>query len=167
MKKLCYCILIGIMISTLASCETRPIPPAATVPPTPTENVNPTATPSPTVSPSPTAISNSLMDAEFIKESVTNGVKSDAIGQCGYIKIKKERLRSVSNKELADFVDQRVKGSGLNWVSIICEDGTGLCFTGSNPSMASYGEVDPQGAVEKSFGFILRGSDGAYTYKEK
>lgn len=106
---------------------------------------------------------NPLMKAEFSKADVKTGIGDNVIGEYGFINISKSELKSVTNEQFTQFAEEKVQDSGLNWVSIICEDGTGICFAGSNTMVADYAELDKDGAILKSLGTIMLTEDG-YTY---
>lgn len=107
--------------------------------------------------------SNDLNSAKFKKADVLSGSGS-SIGEYGYVEISKETLKSTSQEDFKKFVDNHVSNSGLNYVSIICDDGIGICFAGSNAQFADYGQLDEDGALLKSYGTILFGGNGTYTY---
>ena len=110
-------------------------------------------------------IENPLLSATFSLDEVKSGVGDNALGQYGYIKIDKKDLKTVTNEQFTEFAEQKVQDSGLNWVSIICDDGTGICFAGSISYVAEYGEVDTDGAILKSTGVIML-TDSGYTYEQ-
>ena len=110
-------------------------------------------------------IENPLLSATFSLDEVKSGVGDNALGQYGYIKIDKKDLKTVTNEQFTEFAEQKVQDSGLNWVSIICDDGTGICFAGSISYVAEYGEVDTDRAILKSTGVIMR-TDSGYTYEQ-
>ncbi|MDE7094731.1 MAG: hypothetical protein K2O52_07450 [Oscillospiraceae bacterium] len=92
-----------------------------------------------------------------------NGAGTEQLGKHSYIEITKEELKSVTMEDYDAFYNERVSGSGYNLVSIICEDGTGICFAGSS-IYASYGKLDTDGAILESSGSINPNFDGTYTY---
>ena len=110
-------------------------------------------------------VENPLLSAAFSLDEVKSGVGDNALGQYGYIKIDKKDLKTVTNEQFTEFAEQKVQDSGLNWVSIICDDGTGICFAGSISYVAEYGEVDADGAILKSTGVIML-TDSGYTYEQ-
>lgn len=113
------------------------------------------------------AISNNiLMNADFKVANVMSDDKSTKLGQYGYIIITKDQLKSITMEDYNEFCNKIVDGSGYNWVSIICEDGTGICFAGSLPYCADYGKVDKDGAILQSIGTIISNFDCTYTYTE-
>lgn len=107
--------------------------------------------------------SNPLMKAEFSTADVKSGLGDNAVGKRGFIKISKSDLNTITAEQFNEFVKEIVENSELNWVSIICDDGTGLCFTGSNTLVIDYGDLDQDGAVTKSLGTIMLTEDG-YVY---
>lgn len=133
-----------------------------------TEISEPAPKPAPEAQPTPTPaeeIKNPLLSAAFSLDEVKSGIGNNVLGQYGYIKIDKKDLKTVTNEQFTEFVEQKVKDSGLNWVAIICEDGTGICFAGSLSYFAEYGEVDTDGAILKSAGVIML-TDSGYTYEQ-
>lgn len=110
-------------------------------------------------------VENPLLSATFSLDEVKSGVGDNVLGQYGYIKIDKKDLKTVTNEQFTEFAEQKVQDSGLNWVSIICDDGTGICFAGSISYVAEYGEVDTDGAILKSTGVIML-TDSGYTYEQ-
>lgn len=113
----------------------------------------------------PEGTGNILLDAEFKTAPVKNGAGND-IGTYGYIEISKDELKGIANDEFVAFTEQRVRDSGYNWVSIICDDETGICFTGSMVEIPTYGEIDNVGSVTKTIGNLVLKSDGTYEYKK-
>lgn len=129
-------------------------------------------TPAPAVPETPEApekpaeeVKNPLLSATFSLDEVKSGVGDNVLGQYGYIKIDKKDLKAVTNEQFTEFAEQKVKNSGLNWVAIICEDGTGICFAGSLSYLAEYGKIDTDGAILKSTGVIML-TDSGYTYEQ-
>lgn len=119
-------------------------------------------TPEPEPEPEPVE-SNPLMAAALLTSPVNSG-SGESIGRRAYIKISKETLKTVTNEQYADFVKKRVENSGNNWVSIICDDGTGICFVGSMGYIADYGELDSEGAIVSGIGTIMLTENG-YKYE--
>lgn len=97
---------------------------------------------------------NFLINANFATAPVMSGDGSEKIGQRGYIITAKDMLKKASQSDFKEFVSKRVKDSGLNWVSIRCDDGTGICFEGSVAEMATYGEMAKDGTITKTIGYI-------------
>lgn len=109
---------------------------------------------------------NPLMLADFKIGNVMSSDKSKKLGEYGYIKIQKDELKSISMEDYNEFCNKKVKDSGYNWISIICEDGTGICFSASIVDGASYGELDNEGCIRKTQGIIMSNFDGTYEYTE-
>ena len=109
---------------------------------------------------------NDLMDYDLTVKDVLNGSGDTVIGQCAYIRPSATELEEMTADHLREFAEKRVEGSGYNWVSIIVTGGNGICFPGSDTSIAIYGKLDQEGSVEESIGFWTRQNDGSYTYSE-
>lgn len=109
--------------------------------------------------------SSSLNSSKFKKTEVLSG-SGYVIGERGYIEVSKDVLKSASQDDFKKFVASHVKDSGLNYVSIICDDGTGICFVASMSVFADFGQISADGSIIKSSGTILLNSDGSYSYKE-
>lgn len=110
---------------------------------------------------SETNADNPLLLAEWQTAPVMNGFRTEQIGERGYIQITKADLKKITNEQMVEFAEERVKDSGFNWVSIVCGDGTGICFTGSDITVPSYGEIDDEGAILKAIK-NYRLKDGIY-----
>lgn len=110
---------------------------------------------------------NLLMQAKVKKDKVMNGFGTEQIGERAYIEISKEDLRNVTQEDFKEFASSVVKDSGYNWVSIICNDGTGICFIGSMEYVAQYGKIDDEGAIEEVIGDITVDDLGIYIYEER
>ena len=78
---------------------------------------------------------NPLTACALIVKDVESGT-GEKIGEYAYIEINKGQLESVRAEQYKDFAETVVKDSGYNWVAIICDDGTGICFPGSMYYMA-------------------------------
>ena len=95
----------------------------------------------PSSSPAP-ASSNPLMEAELHTADVMNGFGTEKIGEWGYIEISKSDMSAVTGEQLTEFCQNRYGGSGLNWVGIIFEDGTGLRVGPGWQASIEYGKID-------------------------
>jgi len=113
----------------------------------------------------PEKTGNILLDAEFKVANVMNGSNTEKIGEYGYINVTKEDLKTVTEEQYSEFATTKVKDSGYNWVSIICNDGTGICFTGSMYFAGTYGQLDNEGCVTEGMGNITLQSDGSFKYE--
>lgn len=109
---------------------------------------------------------NDLMDHELIVKDVMNGTGDTVIGQYAYILPTAKELEEMTADHLREFAEQRVEGSGYNWVSIIATGGNGICFPGSNTAYAEYGKLDEDGSLLESVGTWTRQADGSYTYSD-
>ena len=109
---------------------------------------------------------NDLMDYELTLKDVMNGTGDTVIGQCAYIRVSEKQLEEMTADHLREFAENRVEGSGYNWVSIIVTGGNGICFPGSDPAFAEYGKLDEDGSLLESVGTWMQQSDGSYTYSE-
>lgn len=108
---------------------------------------------------------NILMDYDLTIKDVKSGDGS-VIGQRAYIRVMKSQLQEITSDNFVEFVESRVRDSGFNWVSIICDDGTGICFPGSMVQVADYGKLDADGSIVESYGTISLAEDGAYSYSK-
>ena len=108
---------------------------------------------------------NVLMDYDPIVTDLKSG-NGDVVGQRAHIRIMKSQLEEITEENFREFAESVVKDSGYNWVSIICDDGTGICFTGSNAIHADYGTIDDDGTVPAPFGSIDLTEGGTYVYTE-
>lgn len=75
-------------------------------------------------------------------------------------------MKAVTGEEYTEFSEDVVSDSGYNWFSIICDDGTGICYAGCIIVVAEYGELDAEGAITDVAGYISI-EDGKCTYEEK
>lgn len=113
----------------------------------------------------PSESNNILLNAALSEADVLNGSKTEVIGQRAYITIRKDELTGITEEDFIEFVDSCVDGSGYNWVSIICEDGTGIQFAGSAKEIAEYGKLNEEGGIDELVGNIVLRS-GTYEYTE-
>lgn len=111
---------------------------------------------------------NPLLCSSFFTDAVLSGTGKN-IGTYGYTAIRKADLPDIGSEKfieyLSEFADTNVQGSGYNWVSIIFDDGTGVCFAGAQTIFAEYGNVDDEGCIIDLFGTYIKGS-GGYEYEE-
>ena len=106
---------------------------------------------------------NVLMDYDLIVKDVKSG-SGDVIGEYAYIRIMKKQLEEITEENYKEFAESVVKDSGYNWVAILCDDGTGICFPGSMYYVADYGKQDADGSILESYGTITLNESGGYTY---
>jgi hypothetical protein len=79
---------------------------------------------------------NKLLSQKIIEEPVMNGTGDKRIGTRAYIKLSTKDLSEATLEQITAFY-KSFKDKKYNWVSVICEDGSGLIFSG-NTGMASY-----------------------------
>lgn len=89
----------------------------------------------------------------------------EAIGKWAELKITKESLVATTEEQFERFCHDRVEGSGYNWYTIACSDGTGIQFNGCFTGAATYGIIDKDGCIEDVLGYITLGDDG-YEYSD-
>ena len=105
-----------------------------------------------------------LLNAILMCADVTNGNGTDVLGQRAYIVIPKEVLSQISENGYANFLENKIKNSGYNWFSIICDNGTGIVFSNSFTGLGTYGELDDEGCVTTPLGYISA-SESGYEYE--
>lgn len=110
--------------------------------------------------------SNILIASTVQTSDVKSGAGNNKIGTRAYIEISKEDLKTVTAEEYTEFSETVVSDSGYNWFSIICDDGTGICYAGCIISIAEYGELDAEGCITNVTGYISI-TDGKCSYEEK
>lgn len=109
---------------------------------------DPSAESSAPVNTSTPTVSNPLMEAEFFTADVMNGLGTEKIGEWGYIEITKSDMAAVTSDQITEFCQNKCDNSGLNWIGIIFEDGTGLHITpGSWFIQMDYGTIDVETAT--------------------
>ena len=147
-KKLLFVALLLVsMLFSLSSCGWVTItdgPPAET----PGSEQDPPAVSSAPVDPPAPISVNPLMEAELHTADVMNGFGTDKIGEWGYIEISKSDMASVTGEQLTEFCQNKCDGSGLNWVGIVFDDGSGLHITpGTWFVQIDYGTIDIETAT--------------------
>lgn len=115
----------------------------------------------------PAVHENVLTKAKIKTADVMNGSGTEKIGERAYIEIKKAELEQATQEDFKEFADTTVKDSGYNWFSIVCEDGTGICFIGSMANAVEYGKMDEEGSLDEVLGDILLQESGEYAYEER
>lgn len=107
---------------------------------------------------------NPLIACGLIVNDVESG-SGEKIGEYAYIEISKDQLKEVTAEDYKEFVETVVKDSGYNWVAIICDDDTGICFPGSMYYVAQYGKQDTDGGILEVAGTITLDENGGYIYE--
>lgn len=147
-KKLLFVALLLVsVLFSLSSCGWVTItdgPPAET----PGSEQDPPAVSSAPVDPPAPISVNPLMEAELHTADVMNGFGTEKIGEWGYIEISKSDMASVTGEQLTEFCQNKCDGSGLNWVGIVFDDGSGLHITpGTWFVQIDYGTIDIETAT--------------------
>lgn len=147
-KKLLFVALLLVsMLFSLSSCGWVTItdgPPAET----PGSEQDPPAVSSAPVDPPAPISVNPLMEAELHTADVMNGFGTEKIGEWGYIEISKSDMSAVTGEQLTEFCQNKCDGSGLNWVGIVFDDGSGLHITpGTWFVQIDYGTIDIETAT--------------------
>lgn len=89
---------------------------------------------------------NILMNAPFETEKFLTNDGENTIYR-GYIQITKAALNAVTQAQFVEFVLSRVENSGFDWITIFCDDGTGIVFQNSDIQHPQYGQVDDIGRI--------------------
>ena len=147
-KKLLFVALLLVsVLFSLSSCGWVTItdgPPAETPG---SEQDLPAVSSAPVDPPAPVSV-NPLMEAELHTADVMNGFGTEKIGEWGYIEISKSDMASVTGEQLTEFCQNKCDGSGLNWVGIVFDDGSGLHITpGTWFVQIDYGTIDIETAT--------------------
>lgn len=83
---------------------------------------------------------NVLMQSDF-KAGEDDDIKY------GYINISKDDLLNITEDDLKEFANAYVSNNTeYDWITIICDDGTGVHFTGNNTTFITYGDMFEYGA---------------------
>lgn len=112
------------------------------------------------------AITNPLLKEKLKTGIVYSGDKSNILGSYSYVSIPKDVLKSITVDEFIEFAQEKVEPSMDNWVSIICEDGTGITFSGCDIQCPTYGRVDTDGSLLEGYVNIIWDNEkSTYTYE--
>lgn len=103
---------------------------------------------------------NPLINTSLVEIPVMNGTKTEKIGTAAYIVSDKSLI---TEQYLAEFAENRVAGSGFNWVFIKFPDDTGIFFPGAIAEFASYGTIGEDKSLGETLGDIVI-KDGKCTY---
>ena len=88
---------------------------------------------------------NPLLMHKLTEKAVMNGTGTARIGTWAYISISRAELDKASLSDFTEFY-KSFKDKKYNWVSVICNDGTGLLFPGGG-LIGSFGPIDAEGAI--------------------
>lgn len=167
MKKLCVALCALLLMMSLSACGGDAVSPQSD--PAAEKNETPeTDNPSPLDEEPETE--NPFLLADFLTAPVHSG-SGDIIGTYGYIKVEKDKVPDFDTTDfsrfIAEFADAKVSDSGLNWVSIMFDDGTGFGFPASFSAFAEYGKIDDEGCIIKGLGICMLSSDtGSFEYTD-
>lgn len=182
MKRFLFLVLVVTLLLPIVGCSdtkgpdeppanSEPSTTPNTVPDAPAAPGEPDATPldEPSDSTSPggpteSLSDNVLMSANVHVSKVLSGT-GDEIGEYAYVSISKDELKGITETDYKEFAETVVRDSGYNWVAIICDDGTGICFPGSMSYVAQYGTQDADGSIFEVYGNITVNETGGYTYE--
>lgn len=114
------------------------------------------------------ATTNPLMKTRLQTKKFYSGDKSKILGSYGCISIEKDVLKTVTMDEFIEFAQNVVEtATGLNWISIMCEDGTGIVFAGCETYCPMYGKIDEDGAILEGYkNIIWDDTSGTYTIQD-
>lgn len=102
---------------------------------------------------------------DYLKNALGEPLESGA--KYALLSINKSDLKKITEEEFREFMDKRVADQLYNWITIICEDGTGILCSPSSIRSAAYGYVDFDGAITEGIGTIFREfEDDRYSYTD-
>lgn len=107
----------------------------------------------------------SVLGHTVLFEDVANGSESDVIGQRAYIEVSKDELKDMDEEQYSELCSY-VETLDNNWFSVICDDKTGLVFTGCSSAIVTYGQLDDSGRIETSIGDIVKSGE-SFSYTEE
>lgn len=99
---------------------------------------------------------NPLLAADFKTADVKNGYGTEKIGEYGYIQFSKTDMENVTGDQLVEFCETRYDNSGLNWVWIMFDDGTGIHVGPGWIVQMEYGITDAESRSFSALGAITR-----------
>ena len=88
---------------------------------------------------------NPLLRPKLTEAAVMNGTGTARIGTRAYINVSRAELDKASPADFTEFY-KSFRDKNYNWVSVICNDSTGLVFPGGGP-IGSFGPIDAEGAL--------------------
>lgn len=107
---------------------------------------------------------NPLLDTELVVADVMNGAGTKAIGESAFVVVDLETMKNVTEEQYHEFCEGVVRDSGYNWITIDFNNGTGLCFQGSSPALATYGKIDNEKCITEQMGNVMSMGDGTYEF---
>lgn len=120
-----------------------------------------TTTQSSTQKPGETEGDFSLLKAELSKKALEKDGKKIALH--GTVSLRKSQLKALSQTELSDFFKEYAKETDLAWLTLRCEDETGIVLE-KGSAVAVYGKLDENDYVKEVLGMILTDSSEKYVY---
>lgn len=108
---------------------------------------------------------NILMDYELTEVPVEKNGKE--VGRYAFIRVMKSQLQEITVENYKEFVAARVDGANYDYVTIVCDDSTGICFAGCSTISADYGTLADNKTVSDVLGTITLVDGGGYKYAEK
>lgn len=103
----------------------------------------------------------SLLKTEIVIKSLENDGKRIALH--GTAQLKKSQLKALSQAEFSAFCKKRAENSSLAWLTLKCEDETGIVIE-KGSAIAVYGKLDENDFIKEALGMILTDSSGQYVY---
>ena len=82
----------------------------------------------------------------------------------GTLELKKSQLKALTHTQFSDFCAKRVSQLTYAWLTLKCEDNTGIVFTGNCITTATYCTLDENDYIGQSLGTILLTESGEYVF---
>lgn len=102
----------------------------------------------------------SLLKAKISTHALKKG--DNKVAAYGTLELQKAQLKALTHTQFSDFCVKRVSQSELAWLTLKCEDGTGIVFSGNCITTAVYGTLDANDCIKEALGTILLSSAGKY-----
>lgn len=107
---------------------------------------------------------NPLVAAGVSEFDLLNGSLKRSIGKYAKIFVSKSELRQITMEQYTEFCQTVLVEEKYNWVSIVCDDGTGIQFIDCDDTLATYGNLDSLGRIASDKGYISK-TLKSYEYK--
>lgn len=104
---------------------------------------------------------NPLLQADFQTAEILNGAGTEKVGEYGYISYSKTDMEAITDDQLLEFCETRYDGSGLNWVWIMFDDGTGIHIGPGYSMQMEYGTTDAETCTFSALGAITKMAEDA------
>lgn len=105
----------------------------------------------------------SLLKAEIIALALENE-SDDKLVLHGTISLQKPQLKALTETQFKDFCLKRVAHSSFAWLTLKCDDKTGIVFSGNCITTAAYGTLDENDYIKETLGIIILTPSGEYVY---